>query len=90
MLGRIQSLGLFCYKSAETLDVLLEPWFIDGLSMHANENAKKKYAKNCCINMSPEDNNCPFILSYFVCAFQQLCYTAKGTQGKSQGKTMCL
>ncbi len=31
----------FCYESAELWDVLLEMWFIDGLSMYAKENAKK-------------------------------------------------
>ncbi len=37
--------ALFCYESAELQDVLLEPWFIDGLSMHAKENAKKTTQK---------------------------------------------
>jgi hypothetical protein len=43
--GQNSMFALFCYKSAELQDVLLEPWFIDGLSMHAKENAKKKYTK---------------------------------------------
>jgi hypothetical protein len=29
--------ALFCYESAELWDVLFEPWFIDGFSMHAKE-----------------------------------------------------
>jgi hypothetical protein len=82
--------ALFCYKSAELRDVLLEPWYIDGLSMHAKENAKKKYAKNCCMIVSPEDNNCPFILSNLTFAhFSNFIMQQKARRGKSQWKAMC-
>ncbi len=56
--GQNLMFALFCYDSAELWNVLFELWFIDGLSMHAKENAKKKYVKNCCMIMFPEDNNC--------------------------------
>ncbi len=79
--------ALFCYKSAE----LLEPWFIDGLSMHAKENAKKKYAKNSCVIMCQEDNNCPFILSNLMFVhFSDFIMKKNACRGKSQGKAMCL
>jgi hypothetical protein len=51
--GQNSMFALFCYESAELRDVLLELWFIDGLSMYAKEDAKKKYAKKCCMIMSP-------------------------------------
>ncbi len=44
--GQNSMFAFFCYKSAELWDVLLEPRFIDGLSMHAKENAKKNTQKN--------------------------------------------
>ena len=41
--------ALFCYKSADHLcDLLLEPWFIEGLNACKSATQKKKYAKNCC------------------------------------------
>ena len=56
--------ALFCYASADHLrDLLLEPWFIEGLNALKSATQKKKYAKNCCLDMSPDDDNCPFILS---------------------------
>ncbi len=56
--------ALFCYESADHLrDLLLEPWFIEGLNVCESATQKKKYAKNCCLDMSPDDDNCPFILS---------------------------
>ncbi len=83
--------ALFCYESAELGDVLLELWLIDGLSMHAKENAKKKYVKYCCMIMSPEDNNCPFNLSNLTFAhFSNFIAQKKVRRGKSQGKAMCL
>ncbi len=62
--GQNANFAFFCYQSVELRDALLERWFIELLSMIANENAKIKYAKICCVNMSLEDDNCPFILSY--------------------------
>ncbi len=44
--GQNSMFALFCYKYAELWDVLLKPWFIDGLSMHAKENAKKNTQQN--------------------------------------------
>ena len=61
--GQNPIFAMFCYKSAELRDDLLEQWFVDKLRTITNENAKKKYTKSCCMNMSPEDNDCPFILS---------------------------
>ncbi len=82
--GQNSMFALFCYESAELRDVLLEPWFIDGLSMHAKENAKNKYTKNCCMIMSPEDDNCPFILSNLTFAhFSDFITHKKACRGKS-------
>ncbi len=89
--GQNSIFALFCYKSAELQDVVLEPWFIDGLSMHAEENAKKKYAKKYCMVMCPEDNNCPFILSNLMFAhFSNFIMQKKARRGKSQRKAMRL
>ncbi len=59
--GQNSILAIFCYESAELRELLLEPWFIQQLDKHTTETLKKKYAKNCCLVRSPEDNNCPFI-----------------------------
>ncbi len=89
--GQNSMVTLFCYESVELRDVLWEPWFIDGLSMLAKENATKKYAKKCCMIMSPEDNNCPFILSNLMFAhFSNFITQIKVCRGKCQGKAMCL
>jgi hypothetical protein len=63
MQDKILFLLFFYYESAELCELLLKPWFIQHLDEHATESQKKTYAKNCCLVMSPEDNNCPFILS---------------------------
>ncbi len=58
---------------------------------HVNETEKKKYVKNCCLVMSPEDNNCPFIMSNLTFLhFINFVMQQKARKGKSQGKAMCL
>jgi hypothetical protein len=82
---------MFCYKSAELCELLLEPWFIQYLDKHATETQKKKYAKNCCLVISPEDNNCPFILSNLTFLhFSNFVMQQKECKGKSQGKVVYL
>ncbi len=69
----------------------MELWFIQHLDKHATETQKKKYAKNCCLVMSPEDNNCPFILSNLTFThFSNFFMQQKACKGKSQGEAMCL
>ena len=61
--GQNSVLALYCYKSADLCDLLLEPWFIEGLHKLRTETKMKNYARKCCLKMSQEDDNCPFILS---------------------------
>jgi hypothetical protein len=89
--GQNSMFALFCYESAELRNVLLELWFIDGLSMHAKENAEKKYAKTCCMIMCPEDNNCPFILSNLTFVhFSNFIMQKRRTGGKVRGRQCAL
>jgi hypothetical protein len=83
---------LFCYETADHLrDLLLEPWFIEGLNACESATQKKKYAKNCCLDMSPDDDNCPFILSNLTFViFSDFVTQRKARKGKSRGKSMCL
>ena len=46
--------AIFLYDSADLHELLLEPWFIQGLAVLATDTQKKKYAKQCCLKMSPE------------------------------------
>ena len=84
--GQNATFAMFCYESDELRDILLENWFIENLGNIANQNAKKKYAKSCCLNMSPEDNNCPFILSNLTFVdFSDFVMQPKACRGKGQG-----
>ena len=52
---------------------------------------RKKYAKNCCLDMSPDNDNCPFILSNLTFViFSNFVRQRKARKGKSRGKSMCL
>ena len=85
--GQNATFVMFCYKSDKLQDALLEKWFIENLGNIANQNAKKTYAKSCCLNMSPEDNNCPFILSNLTFVhFSNFVMQRKACRGKSQGQ----
>ena len=56
--------SLYCYESDELLrSLLLESWFVERLSQFLKASDKKNYVKECLLACSPEDNNCPFILS---------------------------
>jgi len=61
--GQNATFAIFCYHSIELWEVLLEPWFIEEVSLQATEFFKQRHAKNCCVKMSPQDDNCLFILS---------------------------
>ena len=62
-----------------------------GLNARGNINQKKKYAKNCCQEMSPDDDNCPFILSNVTFViFSDFVTQRKARKGKGRGKSMCL
>ena len=84
--------ALFCYESADHLrDLLLEPWFIEGLNARKSATQKKKYAKNCCLDMSPDDDNCPFILSNLTFViFSDFVTQQKARKGKVVGSQCAL
>jgi hypothetical protein len=81
--------ALFCFDSTELRNNLLEPWFVEGMRKIKKLNDRKKYAKACCLRSSPEDDNCPFILSNLTFA-QFSNYLAKRTSraGKHQGQVL--
>jgi len=52
----------YCYDNDEYRD-LLQPWFLEQMESFDTPAKRLKYAKECIVAMSPEDDNCPFILS---------------------------
>lgn len=81
--------ALFCFDSNELRDHLLEPWFVEGMREIEKPNDRKKYAKECCLSSSPEDDNCPFILSNLTFAqFSDYLATRTSRTGKHQGQVL--
>jgi hypothetical protein len=89
--GQNAGFAMFCYNSDELHDVLLEPWFIEGIDEIERTYDKKKYAKECCLKSSAEDDNCPFILSNLTFAqFSHYLSIKTRSRGKNQGQAMTL
>jgi len=89
--GQNATFALFCYHSDELRDVLLEPWFIAEIGLFATEYVKQRFAKDCCVKMCPDDNNCPFILSNLTFAqFSDFITQRKARRGKGRGTSMSL
>jgi len=79
--------ALYCYESDELRSLLLEPWFVEQLHQFSKAKEKKDYAKECLLACSPEDNNCPFILSNLTFAhFSNFLSTKTRRKGKNKGK----
>ncbi len=79
--------ALYCHKSDEVRSTLFEPWFAWRLQEpFATATARKKYVQECLLVMSPEDNNCPFILSNLSFAhFSNFLSTRTRSRGKRKG-----
>jgi hypothetical protein len=60
--GQNAVLALFCHDNDEWRDHLLESWLVERLAKFPTLTKKKKYAKECFLACSREDDNCPFIL----------------------------
>ena len=89
--GQNATFALFCYHSDKLRDVLLEPWFIAEIGLFATEYAKQRFAKDCCVKMCPDDDNCPFILSNLTFAqFSNFVTQRKARRGKGRGTSMSL
>jgi len=76
----------YCYDNDEYRD-LLQPWFLEQMESFDTPAKRLKYAKECIVAMSPEDDNCPFILSDL--SFSQFSdYLDRRTsrRGKNKGK----
>ena len=82
---------MFCFDSAELRVSLLEEWFVEKVAACGTLRKKQKYAKDCLINMSPDDDYCPFKLSNltFVC-YSDFLTQRKARKGKHRGKMMSL
>jgi len=88
--GQNATFAIFCYHSIELRDDLLEPWFIEEVSLQTTEFAKQRHAKNCCVKMSPQDDNCPFILSNLTFEqFSNFVTQRKARRGKGRGLLIC-
>ncbi len=83
--------AIFCFDSTVLRDHLLEPWFIEGMRPIKKPNNRKKYAKECCLSSSLEDNNCPFMLSHLLFAqFSNFLATRTSRMVKHQGQMLKL
>ena len=80
--------ALFVYEKNEELrGHLLESWFVERLAAFATLTEKKKYVQECLLACSPEDNNCPFILSNLTFAhFSNFLSTRTRSRGKNKGR----
>ncbi len=71
----------------ELRDDLLEPWFVERLKVMEKPSEMKKYAQDCLLVCSAEDNNCPFILSNLTFPhFSNFLSTRTSRKGKNKGK----
>ena len=79
--------SLYCYESDELRSLLLESWFVERLSQFSKASDKKNYEKECLLACSPEDNNCPFILSNLTFPhFSNFLSTKTRLKGKKTGQ----
>jgi hypothetical protein len=60
--GQNAAFALFCHDTDEWRDHLLESWFVERLAKFAMLTKKKKYAQECFLACSREEDLCPFIL----------------------------
>ena len=89
--GQNAGFAMYCFDSVELRNNLLEPWFIEGISDIERLADRKRYAKDCCLNSSTEDGNCPLILSNLTFAqFSNYLSTRKRCKGKNRGEVMAL
>ena len=89
--GQNATFAICCYHSIELRDDLLEPWFIEEVSLQATEFAKQQHAKNYCVKMSPHDDNRQFILSNLTFEqFSDFVTQRKARRGKGRGLSMSL
>ena len=81
------SFAFYCHKSDELWSTLFEPWFAQRLQEpFATTTARKKYVQECLFAMSPEDDNCPFILLNLSFAhFSNFLSTRTRSRGKRKG-----
>jgi hypothetical protein len=78
-----------CRRSHCRHHSLLEQWFVDNISTYSKLINKQKYAKECCLKMNPEDDNCPFKLSNLMFShFSNFITQRKTCKGKNCGKAM--
>jgi len=80
--------ALYCFDNEDELrDDLLEPWFVQRLEAMEKPSEMKKYAQDCLLVCSAEDNNCPFILSNLTFPhFSNFLSTRTSRKGKNKGK----
>jgi len=91
--GQNAIFAMFCFNSAELrLRVsLLEEWFVEKVTASRTMREKRKYAKDCLINMSPDDGNCPFKLSNLTFVlYSDFITQRKARKGEHHGKMMSL
>ncbi len=79
--------ALFCHDNDKWRDHLLESWIVERLAEFARLTKKKKYAQECFLACSREDNNCPFILlNLTFIHFSNFLSTRSRSRGKNKGQ----
>ena len=89
--GQNAIFAMFCFNSAGLRVSLLEEWFVEKVTTSRTMHKKRKYVKDCLINMSPDDDNCPFKLSNLTFVrYSDFITQRKAHKGKHRGKMMPL
>ncbi len=85
--GQNAAFALFCHDNDKWRDHLLESWFVERLAEFAMLTEKKKYAQECFLACSREDDNCPFVLSTLTfIQFSNFLSTRTRSRGKNRGQ----
>lgn len=89
--GQTAGFVMYCFASDELRESLLETWFIEDMYKIEKPFEQKRYAKECCMNSNPDDDNCPLILSNLTFAqYSDYLSTRKRCKGKNRGEVMAL
>jgi hypothetical protein len=89
--GQISIFAISLYDSAELCVFLLESLFVWELDVLVTATQRKKHVKQHCLEMSPDNENCPFMLSNLTLIhFSTFVTPWKARKGKHRGNAMSL
>ena len=89
--GKFSIFAISLYDSAELRVFLLESLFVWELDVLVTATQRKKHVKQHCLEMSPVNKNCPFMLSNLTFIhFSTFVTQWKARKGKHRGNAMSL